>query len=211
MMNTTTTDTDRVETRTRGNKHATPTVATPRDAAVHSGMGAIVTPEGVAFRVWAPNAKAVFVTGEFDGWSERGLEMKREDNGTWYRLVPDADVGHEYRYLIRTADDAPPLSRVDPRALKVTNSVGNGIVWKPEKHPRKLATRTPQNEMVIYEMHVGSFNPTQDGAPGTFQSAIEKLDYLKDRSDCARGPSPPLDDSNGVVRVSASPVGAPRS
>lgn len=150
----------------------------PETHPVHHGMGAIVTPDGVAFRVWAPHAKGVSVTGEFDQWSKSGLEMSAEDNGTWYRFVPEAKVGQEYRYLIETPDGT--LSRIDPRALKVTNSVGNAVVWKPESHPRKLEKKIPQNEMVIYEMHVGSFNPKQDGAPGTFSSAIEKLDYLRD-------------------------------
>lgn len=148
------------------------------EAPVHEGMGAVVTPNGVAFRVWAPNATKVAVTGDFDEWSEPGLEMTREDNDTWYRLVPEAKVGQEYRYLIHT--EGGVLSRIDPRALKVTNSVGNGVIWRPESSPRQLERRIPQNEMIIYEMHVGSFNPQQDGSPGTFQSAIEKLDYLCD-------------------------------
>lgn len=149
----------------------------PQETAV-AGMGAIVTPEGIAFRVWAPNAKAVYVTGEFTQWSESGIEMAREENGTWYCMVPEAAVGHEYRYLIRTETEM--LSRIDPRALAVTNSVGNGIVWKANRKPRPLGRKIPQNELVIYEMHVGSFNPQRSGAPGTFHSAMEKLDYLRD-------------------------------
>lgn len=181
MMTTSTTSKDRLETRTKGSKPVERAATATHDNPVHSGMGAIVTANGVAFRVWAPNAKAVAVTGEFDQWSEGGLEMKREDNGTWYRLVPEATVGQEYRYLIQTHNEADgQLSRIDPRALKVTNSVGNGVVWKPEKQPRKLEGKIAQNAMVIYEMHIGSFNPQKDGSPGTFHSAIEKLDYLRD-------------------------------
>jgi 1,4-alpha-glucan branching enzyme len=177
MMNAPTTSHDRLETRQKDTKPSPATPKATRDP-VHSGMGAIVTPQGVAFRVWAPNAKSVSVVGDFDQWSERGLEMAREDNGTWYRLVPEATPGHEYRYLIETENGT--LSRIDPRALKVTNSIGNGVVWKPERQPRKLEHKIPQNAMVVYEMHIGSFNPQKDGAPGTFHSAIEKLDYLRD-------------------------------
>lgn len=144
----------------------------------HHGMGAIVTPHGVAFRVWAPHAKSVAVTGDFNEWDEAGIEMEREEHDTWYVFVPDAKVGQEYRYSLDTEHGR--LSRIDPRALRVTNSVGNGIIWKAEKKPRKLERKIPQNEMVIYEMHIGSFNPQEDGSPGTFYSAIEKLDYLRD-------------------------------
>lgn len=180
MLNTPTTSKDRHHARS---KSAMPSTAakTTHDSPVHSGMGAIVTPQGVAFRVWAPNAKRVAVTGGFDDWSEDGLDMTREENGTWYRLVRDAEVGQEYRYKIYTDDTgSAPLSRIDPRALRVTNSVGNGVIWKPERQPRKLEKKIPQNEMVIYEMHIGSFNPLEDGSPGSFHSAIAKLDYLCD-------------------------------
>ncbi len=36
------------------------------------------------------------------------------------------------------------------------------------------------NELVIYEMHVGTFNVKEEGHPGTFDSAMEKLPYLQE-------------------------------
>ena len=59
-------------------------------ATPHPGMGAIVHGRGVAFRVWAPNAAAVFVSGGFNDWSEDAAPMSREADGTWYRDVPEA-------------------------------------------------------------------------------------------------------------------------
>ena len=55
------------------------------NASAHPGMGAIVHDAGVAFRVWAPNAEAVFVTGSFNDWSEDAAAMAPEDGGIWYR------------------------------------------------------------------------------------------------------------------------------
>ena len=52
-------------------------------ATPHPGMGAIVHDAGVAFRVWAPNAEAVFVTGTFNDWSEDAAPMAPEDGGIW--------------------------------------------------------------------------------------------------------------------------------
>jgi 1,4-alpha-glucan branching enzyme len=92
-------------------------------------MGAIVHDAGVAFRVWAPKADAVYVTGNFNDWSEDAAAMAPEDGGVWYVNVPGAKSGDEYRFLIRNGDAV--LSRIDPYARAVTTSVGNGIVIDP--------------------------------------------------------------------------------
>lgn len=143
------------------------------------GMGAIVTPQGVAFRVWAPHAESVFVVGDFNQWQEsETAAMLRDDHDNWYSFQPEAKVGDEYRYIIKA--NGQTFSRIDPRAKKVTNSVGNAIIWQAEKRPVPLDAPLSQDQMVIYELHIGSFNPAADGKPGTFYSAIEKLDYLRD-------------------------------
>ena len=49
------------------------------DEKVREGMGAIVHDGGVAFRVWAPHAEAVFVTGSFNDWAEDAAPMALED------------------------------------------------------------------------------------------------------------------------------------
>lgn len=147
--------------------------------AIHPGMGAIITPTGVAFRVWAPNAERAWVVGDFNQWqTSPEYEMRSEDNGNWYLFVPGVKPGNEYRYVLEANGNT--LSRIDPRAVKVTNSVGNAIVWQAETKPSVLQTPLTQDQLVIYELHIGSFNPTADGKPGTFYSAIEKLDYLKE-------------------------------
>ena len=144
------------------------------NATPHPGMGAIVHGAGVAFRVWAPNAEAVFVTGGFNDWSEDGAPMSREADGTWYRDVPEAKPGDEYRFLIRNGGAV--LSRIDPYARAVTTSVGNGIVVDPthDWHGADFEMAA-WNEVVIYEMHVGTFHRPDEETAGTFTDAIEKL------------------------------------
>ena len=56
----------------------------------HAGMGAIVYSSGVAFRVWAPNAQRVFVSGTFNGWSPDATPLVNERNGFWSADVPGA-------------------------------------------------------------------------------------------------------------------------
>jgi 1,4-alpha-glucan branching enzyme len=53
----------------------------------HAGMGALVHEDGVAFRVWAPNAESVSVTGDFNDWDDEATPLEREDGGYWYGNV----------------------------------------------------------------------------------------------------------------------------
>ena len=152
------------------------TVTTP------SGMGAIPGAKGVTFRIWAPHAEKVYVTGTFNDWSKTSTPLAGEKNGYWSADVSEAKVGDEYRYLIHTpaAWNLPPLSRIDPYARKVTSSIGNGIIYDPQAFDWGDAAfhMATGNELVIYEMHVGTFNVKEEGQPGTLDSAIEKLPYL---------------------------------
>jgi len=149
----------------------------------HLSMGAKPSATGVTFRVWAPNAEKVYVTGTFNDWSKTSAPLFSEKNGCWSTEVPRAKAGDEYRYMIHTPVDwkIPPLSRIDPYARKVTSSMGNGIIYDPKafnwgSNNFKMATG---NELVIYEMHIGSFNVKEKGRPGTFESAVERFPYLK--------------------------------
>ena len=149
----------------------------------HSGMGAIPTLGGVTFRVWAPHAEKVYVTGTFNDWSTTATPLAGEENGYWSTDVSEARVGDEYRYLLHTPADwnLPPLSRIDPYARKVTSSIGNGVIYDPKAFDWGDDTfhMATGNELVIYEMHVGTFHVKEKGQPGTLDSAIEKLPYLQ--------------------------------
>jgi 1,4-alpha-glucan branching enzyme len=151
------------------------------DAAVKShrtGMGAIPHHAGVAFRVWAPHAEQVRVTGSFNDWSKDADPMAREGNGYWYADLPHAGIGDEYRYLIGTGKEE--LSRIDPYARQVTSSAGNTVIVDPEYDWQGDDFRMPAwNELVIYEMHVGTFHRPDEDTPGTFADAVEKFDHLR--------------------------------
>jgi 1,4-alpha-glucan branching enzyme len=155
-----------------------------RTMARHSGMGAIPNAKGVTFRVWAPHAEKVYVTGIFNDWSKTSTPLFNEKNGYWSTDVPEAKVRDEYRYVIHAPTDwnLPPLSRIDPYARKVTNSAGNGIIYDLDAFDWGDDTFTiaPWNELIIYEMHIGTFHVKEEGHPGTLDSAIEKLPYLKE-------------------------------
>ncbi|WP_082766505.1 alpha-amylase family glycosyl hydrolase [Paramesorhizobium deserti] len=141
-------------------------------------MGAIVHEDGVAFRVWAPHADAVGIVGSFNGWSDDEVPMADEGGGIWYADVHGAKPGDEYRFLIRNGEQV--LSRIDPYARAVTSSVGNGIVVAPGDSWHEVDFQTPPwNELVIYEMHIGTFHRPSEEKRGTFEDASEKLAHLK--------------------------------
>jgi 1,4-alpha-glucan branching enzyme len=142
------------------------------------GMGCMPHEKGVAFRVWAPHAQRVSVIGTFNDWDEAAHPMQAEDHGKWYVNVPEAKIDDEYRFLIVNGDKK--MSRIDPYARDVTSSVGNGVIHDPsfdwgDNH----FVMHDFNELVIYEMHVGTFNRSRDDVPGTFQAVTRKFDYLK--------------------------------
>ena len=143
------------------------------------GMGAIPHAGGVGFRVWAPHAERVSVIGSFNGWESGKHPMQAEENGYWYADVAEAKVGDQYKFLLTTANGA--FKRIDPYAREVTGSVGNAIVhdtsfdWQGDDF--HLA---PWNELVIYELHVGTFNDEEDvNHPGKFPSVTARLGHLK--------------------------------
>lgn len=151
---------------------------------VHSGMGATVfdTGEvhGTSFRVWAPNAAQVYVSGLFNGWSGTASPMAYEGNGNWSLDVRNLGHGAHYRYVIDTG--LWTQWRNDPRATDITNSVGDSIVVDQDVFNWGGGSfgTPPWNDMVIYEMHIGTFEDNPGGSPGTFYSAIQRLDYLRD-------------------------------
>lgn len=141
-------------------------------------MGAIPEDGTTTFRVWAPNADKVFVVGDFNNWKKNDLEMEREENGYWSTITEKAKIGDEYKYSIHNGDAI--LDRNDPYAFEVTNSNGNSIIrhldfdWEGDDF--ELASF---NELVIYELHVGTFNRKNPDTVGTFDDVIQRLPYLK--------------------------------
>ncbi|MGA9639554.1 alpha-amylase family glycosyl hydrolase, partial [Flavobacterium sp.] len=142
------------------------------------GMGAIVSEQGTTFRVWAPNADKVFVTGSFNNWDKTKNELTLEENGYWSEFVLEAKTGDEYKYIIHNGEVI--LERNDPYAKEMTNSNGNSIItnfdiqWEDQDFKMKS-----WNHLVIYELHVGTFNRKDLESVATFDSIIEKIPYLK--------------------------------
>ncbi|MGF7160714.1 1,4-alpha-glucan branching enzyme [Rhodoligotrophos appendicifer] len=127
---------------------------------------------GVAFAVWAPNAKRVSVVGSFNHWDGRIHPMRlRHGSGVWELFVPGIGPGELYKYEIIGADGSRLPLKADPVGLasehppetasKVARS--DPLPWKDEGW---LKTREQAQALgapvSIYECHLGSW-ARQDG------------------------------------------------
>jgi len=108
------------------------------------GMGARIhaSPPATSFRVWAPFAESVAVAGSFNNWSATADPLASEGGGYWSCEVGTARAGDEYRFIINGSH-----SRIDPRALSVTNSVGNGVIVDDDYDWQHPFQAPPWNEM----------------------------------------------------------------
>jgi 1,4-alpha-glucan branching enzyme len=163
-------------------------------------MGAIPFGGGTTFRVWAPHANAVFVTGTFDDWARDRHALARDgdgESGTWSADVAQVAPGAEYRFTIRTSDG--DLSRLDPYARQLTNSVGNAVVYDPDAFDwGDTAFAMPSwDDVVIYELHVGTFAARGEHR-GDFDRAIRRLPYLHDLGISAIQVLPPFEFAGDI-------------
>ena len=145
---------------------------------VKKNLGVTLHGGSAEFRVWAPFAKAVALTGTF---TPDGPEpLTNEHDGYWSVVIKNVEPGHIYRYQIMTAD-GELLEKNDPRARAITSSdngysviVDNEFDWGESKY-----VAPERSHQIIYELHIGTFNRPDAATTGTFETAIQKLDYLK--------------------------------
>ena len=149
-------------------------------APVREGFGALPHPGGTTFRVWAPAASAVSVMGTFNEWDKTSHPLRAEEGGNWAADLPGVKPGDGYKFVLQTPTGE--LTRNDPYARAVTNSAGHSLVF--DAHDFDWEGDNFQmpawNDLVIYELHVGTFNVPEAGKPGTFRDVMARLDYLRD-------------------------------
>ena len=125
---------------------------------------------GVNFAVWAPNAEALSVVGDFNGWDGRHHPMRKPvSSGIWELFVPGIGAGTLYKYRVHAegsfSDRADPYgfgAEVPPRtASKVVDLVCHS--WRDREWMEQRASRNSLSApLSIYEVHLGSWR-----RPGT--------------------------------------------
>jgi 1,4-alpha-glucan branching enzyme len=155
------------------------------------GMGATLqNGGGCVYRAWAPTATSVLLGGDFFNagntvpidWQE--LPMARDPAGdTWSIHVPGALADSLYKFKIN--NPARPAGanpyRHDPYARDATGFGGNSVVVDRDFDWSGDNFQMPGwNELVLYELHIGTFNHIAGEPVGTFDQAVGKLAYLAD-------------------------------
>lgn len=120
---------------------------------------------GVSFAVWAPNAKAVRVVGDFNGWNGTISAMRTMgSSGVWELFIPGAEAGAHYKYEIQFADGswhqkADPFARqteVPPSTASIVTE--SHYTWSDDEWLRNRAATDPHaGPISIYEVHLGSW------------------------------------------------------
>ena len=138
-------------------------------------MGAhAVTRDGVSgymYRVWAPQARAVSVVGDFNAWDAAAHPMEKITQGIWERFVPGGRTYDAYKYAVTGADGVQRL-KADPYAFHAETRPGTASklysiegyewhdgAWRTERHTRPIYN-APLN---IYEVHLGSWKRRENG------------------------------------------------
>ncbi|NUT71929.1 1,4-alpha-glucan branching enzyme [Pseudarthrobacter sp. C4D7] len=139
--------------------------------------------DGVSFAVWAPNAQAVRVKGDFNGWDGREHSMRSlGSSGVWEVFIPGVTAGACYKYEILTrggywVEKADPLAfgtEVPP--LTASRVVEPSYAFKDAEWMEARAKRDPHNlAMSVYEVHLGSWRL----GLGYRELAKELVEYVK--------------------------------
>ncbi|MGM0931426.1 MAG: 1,4-alpha-glucan branching protein GlgB [Actinomycetota bacterium] len=120
---------------------------------------------GASFAVWAPNARAVRVMGDFNHWDGARHAMRSMGgSGVWELFIPGVEAGAVYKYEL-LGQDGQWREKADPMArwTEVPPLTGSRVV---ESHYRfgdqewmeRRAVRDPHNgPMSVYEVHLGSW------------------------------------------------------
>ena len=120
---------------------------------------------GVSFAVWAPNARGVRVTGDFNYWDGVAHPMRSLGaSGIWELFVPDITDGNRYKYQI-LGSDGIWRQKADPCAFATEIPPANNSVvftsnyqWQDATWLDKRAnTDALTSPMSIYEVHLGSW------------------------------------------------------
>ena len=146
-------------------------------------MGANLVPGGAAFRVWAPRATAVHILGDFNEWIQNEDALLNQLRGHWVGFVPGATAGQSYKFHVTGPTGLTSFKR-DPYARELTFEpefpFSNCVLNDPKQFPWHAAGFVPPafNDLIIYQLHVGTFSVAPQATEGKFLDVLDRLDYL---------------------------------
>ncbi|MFN2489572.1 MAG: 1,4-alpha-glucan branching protein GlgB [Actinomycetota bacterium] len=147
--------------------------------------------EGTGFSVWAPNAAAVRLVGDFNSWDGRLNPMRlMGSSGVWELFLPGIGDGALYKFEVLTSERSIVV-KVDPYAFRTEPPPGTASVVHYSDYTFEddgwMSTRgewDPYTSPIsIYEVHLGSWRRTREGTPLTYRDVAPLLaDYCTEMS-----------------------------
>lgn len=147
---------------------------------------------GIQFATWAPNARAVYVVGDFNNFEVKD-EYKLEritDNGIWKGFFKEPQIGQKYKYCIIDANGKQGEFKADPYAIQSELRPGNAsIIYEAEDFKwtdtEWISMRDKVNVLEqplnIYEIHLGSWKRKENGDFLSYEEICEELpSYIKE-------------------------------
>ncbi len=145
---------------------------------------------GCRFAVWAPNAHAVSVMGDFNGWHRHShwLRQIHAGSGIWEGFVPGARLGQHYKFHIESALHGYKVDKADPFAFAAEIAPATGSViaaldyaWNDaDWMARRQQANALDAPQAVYEVHLGSWrrSPDDPGKPLGYRDLAPQLaDY----------------------------------
>lgn len=146
-------------------------------------FGAHIREQSVIFRVFAPNAVKITVTGAFNGWKEDELKQDGR-SGFWERIVPNAQPGQFYKYRIYT-HGGTVVEHCDPYGFAMELRPGCcSVITDPDEYAftdadwMSARTAAPDAPLNIYELHLGSWRRNASDAENGWYRYDEIADLL---------------------------------
>ena len=143
---------------------------------------------GTWFAVWAPNAVRVSVVGDFNNWDGRLHPMRRLESGIFELFVPEVGDGDIYKYEVH-GYDGKTVMKADPYGFYAEKRPASAsIVWSIDEYEwqdadwlkKRKQTNWKKEPIVIYEMHLGSFEKPMGGGFYTYRELADKTaEYCK--------------------------------
>ena len=147
--------------------------------------------QGVYFAVWAPNARQVAITGDFNTWDKASHALcPRGQSGIWEGFIPGVTEGTAYKYYIVSQQGNYHVDKADPFAFYAetppkTASIVRSLdyVWQDQSWMERRRTRNALDAPIsVYEVHLGSWRrmPEEGNRSLTYREVAPKLaDYVK--------------------------------
>ncbi|MDH5400824.1 MAG: 1,4-alpha-glucan branching protein GlgB, partial [Cyclobacteriaceae bacterium] len=146
--------------------------------------------KGTVFAVWAPDAEAVSLIGNFNHWNrnEHIMHARWDSSGIWEIFLPHIGHGEVYKYSIKTKT-GEILEKSDPFAFYWEQPPNTASVvwdidytWKDKNWLKKRAkTVGHQEPMAVYEVHLGSWKRNNNGGSLSYRElAVDLVAYVKE-------------------------------